>query len=126
VTDNQPLTFARLHEANVRRCQAPRPQGFQHPLNDWSPLEWAGAMCGEAGEAANKAKKLRRVTSYGPEVARELNKGEDIDPKQAGIEAADAVIYADLFAARLGLTLEDLIRLAFNDKSREIGSDIFI
>jgi hypothetical protein len=30
-------------------------------FRQWSGLEWAGAMCGEAGEAANVAKKLRRV-----------------------------------------------------------------
>jgi hypothetical protein len=28
---------------------------------EWTLLEWAGAMCGESGEAANVAKKLRRL-----------------------------------------------------------------
>ena len=30
-------------------------------IAEWSPLEWAGAMAGEAGEAANAAKKLKRL-----------------------------------------------------------------
>ena len=41
------VTFDRLRELDVRRIPL-----FGHTLNGWTALEWAGAMCGEAGEAA--------------------------------------------------------------------------
>ena len=50
------MTFAELRAANVDE----RLRELFHPLEDWNALEWAGAMCGEAGEAANLCKKLRR------------------------------------------------------------------
>ncbi len=49
------LLFAALRRLNVERVPF-----FGHTLEGWNPLEWAGALCGEAGEAANIAKKLRR------------------------------------------------------------------
>ena len=39
-------------------------------------------------------------------------------------EIADTVIYADLLAARLDLSLEISIRNKFNEVSSKIGSDI--
>src|SRR5882724_4498362 len=44
------LTFGEVIRANLSRVER------WHSLASWSPLEWAGAMCGEAGEAANFAK----------------------------------------------------------------------
>jgi hypothetical protein len=49
------LSFNDLRDVNVERCKA----AFDHELSDWSLLEWAGAMAGEAGEAAN----MNRSTS---------------------------------------------------------------
>src|SRR4051812_2448002 len=49
------LTY--VQERNVSRANRWHGGDFRQ----WSGLEWAGAMCGEAGEAANVAKKLRRV-----------------------------------------------------------------
>lgn len=50
---------------NLREFQtinAKRGRKWHHgDLNRWTYLEWAGAMCGEAGEAANYAKKMRRL-----------------------------------------------------------------
>lgn len=99
------MTFAELRVANVRRCE----QSF-HPLDDWNALEWAGAASGEVGEAANLCKKRRR--------------GEPVDANDIGDEIADAVIYLDLLAARLQLSLEDCVRRKFNVVSDRVGSEI--
>jgi|SRR6185436_7761751 len=114
------LTFAALRAANVQRCE----QSF-HPLDEMNVLEWAGAMAGEAGEAANKAKKIWRVEKFGPQSAA-LQHGSTPSNRELGIELADTIIYADLLAASRGMTLEELIVWAFNAKSFEIGSDVFL
>ncbi len=101
------LTFDQLRLANESRCG----QVF-HPLYDWSPTDWGCAMAGEAGEACNKVKKLRR--------------GEDVPLKDIADELADTVIYADLLAARLGINLGQAIREKFNEVSEQRGSDILL
>jgi len=93
-----PLTFRRLRHQNVRRCE----EKF-HPLKSWSVLEWAGALCGESGEFANMAKKMRR--------------GEKVDKKAMGKELADIIMYCDLAAAALDLSLEEFVVLKFNEVS---------
>ena len=114
---NPSLTFEKLREVNLRRCLT----DFKHPLESWSPLEWVGAVCGEAGEAANIAKKMIRLRDG---VAG--NKGEDLDPtllrKKLLKEIADTVIYADLVASSQDMTLEEVLIEVFNAKSEEIGS----
>src|SRR5580700_359731 len=52
------LTFAKVSSANLQRCQKWHP-GFPGD-DEWSGADWSNAMCGEAGEAANVVKKLRR------------------------------------------------------------------
>ncbi|KPL21781.1 MAG: hypothetical protein AMJ75_09350 [Phycisphaerae bacterium SM1_79] len=101
------MKFEELSKANLLRCE----KSF-HPLNDWSPSDWSNAMAGECGEVCNLTKKLRR--------------GEDIKPHEIGREIADSVIYADLLAQRLGLSLGDLVKKTFNNKSDEVGSDIYL
>lgn len=99
------LTFAALRRANVVRCE-----GSFHGLAAWNPSEWTNALAGEAGEACNLTKKLRR--------------GEAIDARAIGDELADVVIYADLAAARLGLRLDELVREKFNRVSERVGSQV--
>lgn len=50
------LSFDYLRGVNVRRCV----DGFKHALESWSVAEWTNAVAGEAGEAANVAKKMLR------------------------------------------------------------------
>jgi hypothetical protein len=78
------LSFEDLRRANTRRMpdfDAAYPDGAGS-MAHWTPLEWAGAACGEAGELANKCKKLRR--------------GQPIPLNEIGDEVADVVIYLDL------------------------------
>lgn len=116
------LTFKRLFAANVTRAQRWHANG----INDWSPLEWAGAMCGEAGEAANAAKKLKRVESS----LQNIDKRTDVAAimrdnahyrQEVGKEVADVIIYALLLCARVGVDPEQVIRDVFNKKSEEYG-----
>jgi NTP pyrophosphatase (non-canonical NTP hydrolase) len=105
MTKSEPLTFNQLREANVTRCE----QRF-HPLDDWTPQEWACALAGETGEFCNLIKKLRR--------------GEAIPLKEIQKELADIVCYADLCAARLKIDLGEGVRDKFNEVSVRVGSPV--
>ena len=107
VTLREELTFERLREASVLRTEE-----VFHSVKAWNPLEWAGAMAGEAGEAANKAKKLRR--------------GENITPRDIGIEVADTVCYGTLLCSSVDERLGELVIDKFNEVSVARGSTIFL
>jgi NTP pyrophosphatase (non-canonical NTP hydrolase) len=93
------LTFRELQDA----CEARTPC-FPETANNWSFLERAGALCGEAGELANFAKKHRRD---GLECEQEMAK-----------ELADIVTYATIFATRLGVDIGEAVRDKFNEVSQ--------
>ena len=82
--------------------------------SDWSIAEWTNAMAGEAGEACNFSKKLKRGDFS--------NSEEGLDLLME--EIADVVLYADLVAWRVGRNLSDAIRDKFNKVSDRIGCDI--
>ena len=112
--------FDELREANVVRCE----RDFKHPIQSWSPLEWAGAMSGEAGETANLAKKVTRGDFR-------LDDNLTIDGVTQSVaehladEVADVVIYADLLLARCnGVPLRDAIIRKFNHISKRRGSKV--
>lgn len=112
--NNHDLTLKRIADTNLDRCLVWHPSGLQ----EWSSLEWAGAMCGEAGEAANVAKKLKRVDTG--------LKGSDRTPREELLakykkEIGDVFLYLDLMAQREGLTLEECVVYAFNQTSEKEG-----
>ena len=113
-----------------------------HPpeTEPWSLADWSNAMCGEAGEAANMVKKLRRIetgTDTGPwsiphstvpgrQVQLDREQQSRILSKGIGLELADTVIYADLLAQELtrlygGYDLSELIAVKFNAVSHREG-----
>ena len=111
------LSFAKLREANVRRCE----QVFHDEVDAWSPTDWACILAGETGEACNLVKKLRRgeKTAYDKDTAR------DVPIELAiGYELADVVMCADLLAARLGLDLGEMVQEKFNLASKHRGWSI--
>lgn len=110
--DKSPLTFEHVIAANLSRVAR------WHSLNDWTPLEWAGAMCGEAGKAANFAKKLKRVDSG---ILNKSSGDREAYVKGVGMECADAIIYSVLLCAAVDVDLVACIREAFNAKSEEYG-----
>lgn len=68
-------------------------------------------MCGEAGEAANVAKKLRRLELQ----ISSVNNGEaETLRRQLASEIAGTFIYLDLLAQRCGIDLAGAVREEFN------------
>ncbi len=108
------LDLAVLRAVNVDRAR------YWHggTLDGWSALEWAGAMCGEAGEAANVAKKLARVDGG---IASKNNENRPALVAKLAKEIADTIIYADLLAAREGIDLAKAVIDAFNQVSEREG-----
>lgn len=102
------LTFQQFSEINRDRCQVWHP-GF--PNDAWTGADWSNAMVGEAGEAANVVKKLRRG---------ELSLPSAIDPERGVLlyklssEIGDVVAYLDLLAQHYGLDLETCVIKKFN------------
>jgi NTP pyrophosphatase (non-canonical NTP hydrolase) len=109
------LSFDKLREANVRRCE-----DVFHPLDSWSPTDWATAMAGECGEACNNIKKLRRLDGADQELDSKFERTRLIF--ETASELADLVIYADLLAARLGIDLGYAVTRKFNEVSEKRSS----
>lgn len=114
------LTFDQLHEINVKRCE-----DVFHPLASWSLTDWSNAMAGEAGEACNVTKKIKRgddAYADGVDIAGEpviSTTGRD----RLAAELADVVCYADLLASRANIDLGEAVRAKFNKVSEKKGSD---
>jgi NTP pyrophosphatase (non-canonical NTP hydrolase) len=101
------LTFNALRAANVSRKIR-----WHGEADEWSGADWSNAMCGEAGEAANVVKKLRRHethtgTTYNTPAVDALL------PALAE-ELADVVTYCDLLADKYGINLEAAVVAKFN------------
>lgn len=101
---SKPLTFSQLRKANSTR------NATAFDCQDWTPLEWGGAMAGECGEACNMLKKLRR--------------DKKVDMKELGYELADVIVYTDLLAYKLGIDLGEVVREKFNIVSRRRKSKV--
>lgn len=120
------LTFEQLSKANLKRCVS----SF-HPLNEWTPSDWATATAGEIGEACNVQKKMRRISPVPTsEVRHDIWEGSDVDNEysklhqQLADEMADAAIYLDLWASRMGINLADAIVNKFNRDSAKVESNV--
>lgn len=112
------LTISEVQHANVQRANRWHGGDFR----EWSGLEWAGAMCGEAGEAANIAKKLKRLESGIDGNAfsqRKLNGSTLV--AELGNECADTFFYLVLLCARYDIDLAECVRDKFNAKSVDMG-----
>jgi NTP pyrophosphatase (non-canonical NTP hydrolase) len=106
-----------LFAVNIARANHWHPQG----LDEWSALEWAGAMTGEAGEAANAAKKIKRLEG-GLRNITQRDQDYQAASEHVAKEVADTIIYGLLLMARVGITdPESVIREVFNRKSVEYG-----
>lgn len=109
-----------LFNTSVSRAKRWHPGGIE----EWSALEWAGAMTGEAGEAANAAKKLRRVEMHLQNINEPGRQLIEVATAQAKVaeECADTILYALLLMARVGvIDPEKTLSTVFNRKSEEYG-----
>jgi NTP pyrophosphatase (non-canonical NTP hydrolase) len=102
-----PLTFNALRSQNVSRRMR-----WHGEADEWTGADWSNAMCGEAGEAANIVKKIRRHET-GTGTAYNTPPLEELTPKLAE-ELADVVIYADLLADKYGIDLSGAVAAKFN------------
>lgn len=109
------LSFENLREQNTKRCE-----DVFHPIDSWSPTDWATAMAGECGEACNEIKKLRRLDGADKRIDTPFNRQELV--KKTAKELADLIIYADLLAARLNIDLGQAVVEKFNEVSEKRGS----
>ena len=105
------MNISDFQETNENRGR----RWHQGDLQQWTLLEWAGAMAGEAGEACNSAKKLRRIQSLNCIPATEKLR------MQVAKEVADVIIYGMLIFSILEIDAEEIIRQVFNKKSEEYG-----
>lgn len=96
--------------------------------NEARQAEWPGAseadlcfraleMAGEAGEAANKAKKLVRLERG----IANASGHPDVTVEDLALELADVIITTDLLALELGVDLAEYVIRAFNAKSERLG-----
>jgi NTP pyrophosphatase (non-canonical NTP hydrolase) len=115
-TGKQPAQLEHLDLAELRHANTSRARRWHsEDTAPWSLADWSNAMCGEAGEAANVVKKIRRhethvSSSYNTPALDELYEA-------LTLELADLVIYADLVAANAGIDLAAAIRRKFNEVS---------
>lgn len=115
------MDFKTFAETNGKRAvRWHQPDG----LVMWSVSDWLMAMVGEAGEACNAGKKLRRIeeqiANLNDDPARQLSDQEKALDKIAE-ELADTVTYCDLVAQRIGRNLEAEIIKKFNQVSERYG-----
>lgn len=110
------LTFDELTFTNTLRAKRWHP-GFPED-NTWTGGDWSNAMQGEAGEAGNVVKKLRRL-ECGFKGALDGDWQHLIE--RLGEELADTIIYADLVATKYGVDLPAAIVAKFNAVSELQG-----
>lgn len=110
------LTFAEFSRINKERCESP--EGFNHPIRDWSLSDWMTAAVGELGEAANNIKKLNRARDGVP------GNTKPVEELEAGLadEIADTFCYLDLLAQAAGFDLSTIVVSKFNRVSERMGA----
>jgi ribosomal protein L12E/L44/L45/RPP1/RPP2 len=93
------LNFAELQRTSVLRCLR-----WHGPDSEpWSGADWSNAMCGEAGEAANVVKKLRRLET-GTAAQDQPAALDGVDLGAAVIGKFNAVSEREGFSERIGET----------------------
>ena len=116
VTRADGVGFRLLSIVNSERANRWHP-GFPED-DDWNLADWSNAMCGEAGEAANVVKKLRR---------HETGHHGALDGDEATLRAAlahelaDVILYVDLLATKAEIDLCAAVVEKFNIVSERQG-----
>lgn len=108
------LNFSEVLEASKTRCAR-----WHGPDSvPWTGADWSNAMCGEAGEAANVVKKLRRVETG-------VKGSQDPDwlelKEMLAFELADTYLYLVLVADYYNVDLASAVVEKFNSVSIREG-----
>lgn len=110
-----PLTFQAVSEVNRMRCERWHPD---FPNDGWTGSDWSNAMQGEAGEAGNKVKKLRRLDFGLTQAAGDTREQLLAD---LATEIGDTFMYLDLLAQFYGLDIATCVVDTFNRVSEREG-----
>ena len=100
------LTIEQLQQA----CENRTGKDYPH-CSKWGPDQWAVALIGEVGEAANFQKKYNRGTISKEEFTEAVGK-----------ELADTIMYLVLWAGSVGIRLEDVTIDKYNEVSERVNS----
>lgn len=111
------LTFDDVTKINRQRCEKWHP-GF--PDDEWTGADWSNAMQGEAGEAGNVVKKLRRLETGLTSKRHGMPTEGELRAKLAD-EIADTFLYLDLLASYYEIDMPRAIVAKFNRVSEEEG-----
>lgn len=117
----------KLDLQTLQRQSRDRAARWHEGAEPWSLLEWAGAMCGESGEAANIAKKIKRIdqgmwnNAFTPASPADLQGKRQQLCAALARETADAILYGICLLNELDVDAGDVIRAVFNQKSQEAG-----
>lgn len=112
------ITLQQLQEVNSDRAR----RWHTNEEEPWTLVDWTNALAGEAGEACNKSKKLKRILTHLPNKEAGLDKSNESDLKMGvALECGDTILYAILTINHLGYNVEDIVRHVFNKKSEEYG-----
>ena len=106
--------FQKVNEERAKR--------WHQDSEPWSLLEWSGAMCGESGEAANFAKKIKRIHQKLPNFKMGLatDKLNELNQSLAK-EVADSIIYGLIILSKLDMDASEVIADVYDQKSIEYG-----
>lgn len=112
------LTFRTVSQTNAERAGRWH-HGFPGSGKDgWTGADWSNAMAGEAGEACNVVKKLRRIET-GIQQASAVTRDELL--AKLATEIGDTFMYLDLLAQHYGLNLAHCVVNTFNRVSEREG-----
>lgn len=113
------LTFERFETVNAQRLA----RWHDGDIDDWTLGDWGNALAGEAGEACNAIKKLRRMESglVGTNKTHNNFASREEAVAAIGMELADTVTYCACIAKKLGISLGDFVALKFNIVSDRYG-----
>jgi phosphoribosyl-ATP pyrophosphohydrolase len=79
-------------------------------------------MCGESGEAANIAKKIRRLNQNLPNREAGIAQGNlDLLRSKLATEVADSIIYGLIILSEINVDASQIISEVFDKKSIEYG-----
>ncbi len=107
------LLFDYVTTINKARCDR-----WHEGTEPWVGSDWSNAMQGEAGEAGNVVKKLRRIETG---VVGRNDDPKDVLLVKLAEEIADTFLYLDLLATYYGIDLPQAIVDKFNAVSEREG-----
>lgn len=117
------LTFKDVSTVNASRAGRWH-DGFPVCNDGWTGADWSNAMQGEAGEAGNVVKKLRRLETGIQQAEQGAEKDEAyvaMLKQKLAMEIGDTFLYLDLLAQFYGLDIAKCVAETFNRVSNREG-----